>query len=59
VVLERSTIWGDPDMVWKCLGCGRETYEDAARQAEDEHLRRRIEAAQSGHAFDHPHRRSA
>ena len=59
VVLERSTVWGDPGMVWKCIGCGRETYVDATRQADDEHLRRRIEAAQSGQFFDYPRRRSA
>jgi hypothetical protein len=28
--------------VWKCLGCGRSLFVDAARQAEDEWLQQKI-----------------
>jgi hypothetical protein len=56
VVLEVGSVWGDPGMVWKCIGCGRETYQDSTRQVEDERLRRRIATPRSAHTFVYPRR---
>jgi hypothetical protein len=30
------------ERMWKCLGCGREVFVDAAKQAEDERVRELI-----------------
>lgn len=45
LILDFSPDATDPDPIWKCLGCGRETFVDVARQAEDERLRHGITAA--------------
>jgi hypothetical protein len=34
-----------PHLIWKCLGCGRETFVDATRQADDDRLREAIVTA--------------
>jgi RNase P subunit RPR2 len=44
LIMDFSTDFGQPHLIWKCLGCGRETFVDAARQAEDERLRTAIAA---------------
>ncbi|HEX6510480.1 MAG TPA: hypothetical protein VF221_22860 [Chloroflexota bacterium] len=49
MLLESSGVWSDPDMVWRCLGCGREIYHDAERQAEDEQLQQIILAERRTH----------
>jgi hypothetical protein len=33
---------GEWERAWKCLGCGREILDDAARQTEDDRLLERI-----------------
>jgi hypothetical protein len=43
--MDSSTDFGEPHVIWKCLGCGRETFVDTHRQAEDERLKRAIAAA--------------
>jgi hypothetical protein len=45
LIADLSADFDQPQPVWKCLGCGRETFVDAARQAEDERLQEAIVAA--------------
>ena len=52
LIMDYSTDFGQPHAVWKCLGCGRETFVDVARQAEDERLLKAIEAV--GHSGPAP-----
>lgn len=47
LILDFSPDASDPGLIWKCLGCGRETFVDAARQAADERLRKAIAAVAS------------
>jgi hypothetical protein len=44
LIADFSTDFAEPHFIWKCLGCGRETFVDAARQAEDDQLREEIAA---------------
>jgi hypothetical protein len=45
LITDVSVDFAQPQPIWKCLGCGRETFVDAALQAEDERLREGIVAA--------------
>jgi hypothetical protein len=46
MIVDFSIDFGQPHPVLKCLGCGRETFVDGARQAEDERLREAIAAVE-------------
>jgi hypothetical protein len=45
MILDFSDIAEAYERTWKCLGCGREVFENAERQAEDEQLLERIRNA--------------
>lgn len=44
LIVDFSNDVGQPQPIWKCIGCGRETFMDAARQEEDERLLEAISA---------------
>ena len=44
LIMDFSPDASDPDLIWKCLGCGRETFVNTARQAEDDRMRKAIAA---------------
>lgn len=51
LILDFSQDASVPEIVWKCIGCGRETFVDPALQAEDERILATIEAASPAHAM--------
>lgn len=36
MIPEYSSSWGERNWLWKCLGCGREQYQDAQCQVDEE-----------------------
>jgi len=36
------------ERMWKCISCGREIFDDGARQSEDDHVLAQIKAAAFG-----------